>query len=83
MHELKTLPEFFQAIWVGDKTFEIRLDDRNFKERDEVVLQEFDPEGDGGYTGREIEGVITYLTSFSQKKNYVVFSIRITYMREG
>lgn len=80
-HNLKLWPNYFQAAWVGDKTFEIRWDDRDFQERDEVCLQEFDPregEGTGEYTGREIEGVITYLTKFEQKDGYVVFAHRIT-----
>lgn len=75
-HILKCLPWFFQAAWVGDKTFEIRKDDRGFNERDEIVLQEWDPKE--GYTGREIEGVIKYMTNFEQKENYVVFSFETT-----
>lgn len=71
-HELKVLPEYFQALWCGDKAFEIRKNDRNFNERDEICLMEH-ANGDG-YTGREIEGFITYLTSFEQKEGYVVFS---------
>lgn len=74
-HELKCLPQYFQAVWVGDKTFEIRLNDRNFKERDEVVLQEWDGED---YTQRSIEGIIRYLTDFQQQPNYVVFSVEAT-----
>lgn len=74
-HELKCWPEHFQATWVGDKTFEIRRNDRNFKERDEVELQEYDP-NDSDFTGRSITGFITYLTNFAQSKYFVVFSIR-------
>ncbi len=81
-HELKVYPEFFQALWCGDKTFEIRKDDRNFQERDEVVLQEYDPTVGGEYTGREVEGFITYLTAYEQKPSYVVFSFRECHRRE-
>ena len=81
-HELKCHPKHFQPAWVGDKTFEIRLNDRNFHERDEIVLREWEP-GDtpidvGEYTGREIEGVIEYLTDFRQRQDWVVFSYRVT-----
>lgn len=76
-HELKTQPEYFQSTWVGDKTFEIRFNDRNYKERDEIVLQEWIPP-DMGFTGREIEGFIRYMTSFEQKEGWVVFSIEVT-----
>lgn len=79
---LKVYPKFFKALWCGDKTFEIRLNDRNLEERDEICLQEnFDGSHDG-YTGREIDGVITYLTDYEQKKGYVVFSFRETGRRE-
>ena len=79
-HELKVLPNYFKALWCRDKTFEIRKNDRNFEERDEVVLQEWEPaddklnDGVANYTGREIEGFITYLTDFEQKRGWVVFS---------
>lgn len=71
-HQLKTWPEYFQAAWVGDKPFEIRKNDRDFKERDELTLQEYDPK-DAEYTGREIHGMIRYLTNYEQKEGYVVF----------
>ncbi len=75
-HELKTDEKYFKALWCGDKTFEIRNNDRRFDERDEIVLNEIDPYGEE--TGRSIEAIITYLTDFEQKKNYVVFSFRET-----
>ena len=83
-HKLKLWPIFFQAAWVRDKTFEIRLDDRGFEERDEIVLQEWHPgeSAEEAYSGREIEGVITYLTNYEQKAGYVVFSYRVTRMSE-
>lgn len=80
-HELKCQSKYFKALWCGDKTFEIRLNDRGFEERDEITLQEIDG-AYHDYTGREIEGVITYLTNFEQKKDYVVFSFRETYRSE-
>lgn len=80
-HELKVLPQYFKALWCGDKTFEIRLNDRNFQERDEVVLLEWNDEE--AFTGREINGFITYLTNFEQKEGYVVFSFRENGRMEG
>lgn len=41
-HELKTTPGYFEQVWTGAKTFEIRYDDRGYQRGDEVVLQEFD-----------------------------------------
>lgn len=76
-HELKSWPEYFQPVWVGVKTFEIRQNDRQFKLYDEVVLQEYDHD-EKDYTGREIEGYIVYLTDFEQYAGWVVFQLSLT-----
>jgi len=79
-HELKMLPKFFQVAWAGDKPFEIRKNDRNFTERDEVALREWNAEEE--YTGREIHGFITYITTFQQRDGYVVFSYKESWREE-
>lgn len=38
-HQLKILPQYFQAVSIGDKTFEIRKNDRDFKVGDNIALQ--------------------------------------------
>lgn len=78
-HTLKMHPKYFQVGWVGNKSFEIRKNDREFREHDEITLQECDGED---YSGREIHGVIQYVTDFQQKKGYVVFSYRPTLLTE-
>lgn len=60
IHQLKTWPEYFQAIADGKKTFEVRKDDRGFQVNDFLHLQEWDPLK-GEYTGREIFKMVTYL----------------------
>lgn len=40
-HHLKIKTEFFQALIDGRRPFEIRYNDRNFKRRDVVILQEY------------------------------------------
>ena len=84
-HELKVYPQFFKALWAGVKTFEIRKNDRKFELNDEICLQEFVPTTQAieeFYTGREINGFITYITDFEQKKGYVVFGFSESHRHE-
>lgn len=68
MHELKTDPIPFCDLWDGVKTFEFRLDDRDYKITDRLVLREtvFSAaemqcaDRPLGYTGRRIEALILY-----------------------
>jgi|TARA_Y100000310_G_scaffold298310_1_gene332146 hypothetical protein len=43
-HELKTEPKYFGRLVSGDKTFEIRKNDRDFQVGDELILKEYDKE---------------------------------------
>lgn len=38
-HELKTDPDMFDAVTDGEKTFEIRRDDRGYEVGDELILR--------------------------------------------
>jgi hypothetical protein len=55
-HELKTWPEYFEALREGKKTFEIRENDRGFETGDILILKEFDPCEDCNGTGRVSTG---------------------------
>lgn len=59
-HTLKTWPEFYKAIVSGEKTFELRRNDRSFKVGDILVLQEYD-NVKSEYTGNEIKKQVTYI----------------------
>lgn len=43
IHELKTWPEFFQAIKHGFKTWELRKNDRDYQLGDYLNLREYNP----------------------------------------
>jgi hypothetical protein len=82
-HDLKTWPVPFQASWVGDKPWEFRRNDRDFQERDEVTLKEWDPAQQGGeYTGREIEGFIRFIirgpSPFGIPDGFCIFTVEVT-----
>lgn len=75
VHELKTDTQYFRKTLYGKKTFEIRLNDRDFKVGDVVLLREWH---DTKFTGREIRGVITYILDdkfIGLKKGYVAISL--------
>ncbi len=79
-HDLKIEPKYFDAVWSGKKPFEIRKNDRDFKEGDQVTLREYDrnasvPSEAFKYTGRTFIAKIGYLTAFQQRKGYVVFAL--------
>lgn len=77
-HNLKIHPDFFDAVEKGDKTFEIRFNDRDFKRHDTLELREWNPRSDG-YTGRVIKNMhITYVTDFKDglRDGWVCFGIR-------
>ena len=75
-HELKTLPKYFQRSWLQEKTFEVRLNDRDFQKDDKIVLSEFDGTN---FTGRQIIGRILYVLNdfIGLQEGYVAFSISI------
>lgn len=59
VHTLKIFPEFFTPVASGVKTFEIRFNDRDFKCRDVLHLQEWDV--DNGFSGRSVTASISYV----------------------
>lgn len=59
-HELKCDPEPFQAVYLGSKAFEVRVNDRDYKVGDSLHLREYD-RATGAYTGRWVSKRVTYL----------------------
>lgn len=73
IHELKIDHEFFVPILNNIKTFEIRKNDRDYKEGDIIILKELN-ENKTSFTGRYVKAIITYISEYEQKDNYIVFS---------
>lgn len=59
-HELKIWPEFFDKLQSGEKTCELRKDDRDYKVGDLLRLREWQMQGHY-YTGREATRQITHV----------------------
>ncbi|NBA21254.1 DUF3850 domain-containing protein [Enterococcus hirae] len=73
IHELKILPEYFEAVTSGRKRFEIRKNDRDYKVGDRLYLREWNGEN---FTGGSYKAEVTYITDYEQKDGYVVLGIR-------
>lgn len=75
-HELKIKPEYYRAVEKGDKTFEVRFNDRNYHKYDILHLREW---FGGEYTGRYIDAEVTYILDDPKfcKEGYVVMAIKV------
>jgi len=88
IHDLKIWPVYFEEILEGRKTFEIRLNDRQYHTGEKVLLREWDPTIESymcpefnikkfrepnGYTGREAQFDIGWL--YDLEDGRVAFSI--------
>lgn len=80
VHELKTWPEYFDAVYRRVKRFELRINDRNFQVGDVLNLQEYDIITDT-YSGRSICLPVTFimpvaiLTEEYTNRGYVIMSL--------
>ncbi len=79
IHKLKTVNPYFNDIWNRIKNFDVRLNDRDFKINDYVLLREFDTTTLNKYLFREILCRIYYIFEDSKflKKNIIIIGIHI------
>lgn len=77
IHELKTLPTYFNDVIEGKKTFEVRKNDRPFEVGDLLALNEYDAKIEC-YTGRSCCVYIDYILNDAEycKSGYVVLGIK-------
>lgn len=57
-HELKITPEYFEEVVLGNKTFELRFNDRNYQRGDTFDLMEWNS---SEFTNHSVSGEITYI----------------------
>lgn len=79
-HIIKCEEPFFDDIITGQKKFEIRFNDRNYQEGDQILLRAWHPETgyDGGFIYVEILYVLTAKQFPGLKSGYVCMTIEIT-----
>lgn len=65
LHTLKSWPKYFRAVASGERTHELRRDDRGYRVGDQLLLKEFDPETHA-FTGATCLVKVTSLTSASE-----------------
>ena len=87
IHELKCWPEFFLPLKDRTKEFELRKNDRDYKVGDYLLLREFDPGFDDGYTGRKTYRQVQFVLSVDRapdglKDGYVILGLTIVTQRE-
>lgn len=78
-HELKCWTEYFAGIMSGNKTFEIRKNDRSFQPGDTLLLKEYAPSL--GYSGRKLRAEVTYILfsapEFGLHPDYCIMSLKL------
>lgn len=81
-HVVKTWSQFFEPLRYGEKTAELRFNDRDYRRGDTMLHQEYDPERKR-YVGRELTVHITAIIDASSEigalaltAGWVVLSIR-------
>lgn len=80
-HNLKTWTEYFKEVYEGNKNFELRFNDRNFKVGDFLILQDYCPIKKE-YSGFSVKKEITYILqggSFGLEEGYVILSLKPTH----
>lgn len=73
-HRLKILPQYYRRVQSGEKTFEVRKNDRDFQTGDIVELVYFDPDkGKYELSMPVLTFEIGYILKLDEEK--VVFSL--------
>lgn len=76
-HELKTEFQYLLDMKLGNKRFEVRKDDRNFKIGDILIIKEYDPVY-GTYGDMQARRQINYILpggQFGIEAGYVVLGL--------
>ena len=83
IHELKSRPDEFRAVFKGIKTFEYRKNDRGYSVGDTLLLKEY-YSSSGVYTGEELSAYVCYIIygacappEFGIPEDYCIMGIKV------
>ncbi len=87
-HDLKTLPEYYQAVKAGIKPFELRKeDDRRFEVGDVLYLREYDPARADAYFSRHAgnfqRGDEVWIDAVDSAYTGATMRVLVTYVLRG
>ena len=82
VHNLKILNDFAEAVLMGDKTFEIRKNDRGYQKGDYIKFQAIDEKGTPNrhFINDKLYLITFVMNGWGIKNGYVVLGIK---EREG
>lgn len=73
-HHVKCLQEYFNQVWLGKKTFELRKNDRDYCVGDVVALHEIvDGEDTGRIVTTKIQYVLKNCPEYGLQDGYCIF----------
>lgn len=77
IHEIKIAAMYYEDVVSGKKSFELRKNDRGYKQGDKLIMLEFK---DGKHTGRIINADITYMLEdyTGLAEGYCILGIKVT-----
>jgi hypothetical protein len=83
-HELKVLPAYFHPLANGEKSFEVRRDDRGFQKGDVLWLREWNQKT-GRYTGNATFANVKWILTggqFGVEPGYIVMAVELIHDEE-
>ena len=77
IHEIKIAAMYYEDVVSGKKSFELRKNDRGYKQGDKLIMLEFK---DGKHTGRIVNADIVYMLEdyTGLAEGYCILGIRVT-----
>ena len=77
IHEIKIAGMYYEDVVSGKKSFELRKNDRGYKQGDKLIMLEFK---DGKYTGRIVNADIVYMLEdyTGLAEGYCILGIQVT-----